>query len=292
MFAPALRRHIGHRPFQNLQQRLLYALTGDIAGNRRVLVLAANLIDLVDVNNSLLALLHVSVGGLQQLQDDILDVFPDVSGFGQGGGVDNREGNLQDFRQGLRHQRFAGTRRANEENIGLLQFDIRIAQPVHVDAFAMVVNGHRQFLLGGLLPDHVLIQKFFYFQWFGDFIRSSRGGVYFVVLEDRVADGDTLVTNVGAGVVARRGDELSDYVLALMAKRTSQGIIGSGTLQAIFSSATAGREGDTIRPRPLSVSRTSTDFVTIITRTDSHSNVVQSWYQAIRRFCGRARTAN
>src|SRR6266545_5623785 len=50
MFAPALRRNICDGAFQNLQQRLLHALTRHVASNRRVLVLAANLVDLVDVD--------------------------------------------------------------------------------------------------------------------------------------------------------------------------------------------------------------------------------------------------
>jgi len=39
VFAPALRRHIGDRTFQDFQQGLLHAFAGDIPGDRRVLVL-------------------------------------------------------------------------------------------------------------------------------------------------------------------------------------------------------------------------------------------------------------
>src|SRR5438034_804260 len=63
MFAPALRRDIGNRTFQNLQQRLLHAFAGHIAGDRRVFVLAANLVDLVNVNNPLLGALDVAIRG-------------------------------------------------------------------------------------------------------------------------------------------------------------------------------------------------------------------------------------
>src|SRR5208282_5297294 len=40
MLAPALRRDVGDRAFQNLQQRLLHAFAGNIARDRRILVLA------------------------------------------------------------------------------------------------------------------------------------------------------------------------------------------------------------------------------------------------------------
>ena len=53
MLAAALRRNVGDRAFQNLQQRLLHALARDIARDRRILVLAADLVDLVDVDDAL-----------------------------------------------------------------------------------------------------------------------------------------------------------------------------------------------------------------------------------------------
>jgi len=84
----------------------------------------------------------------------------------------------------------------------------------------MVVNGDREFLLGSVLTDDVLIQELLYFQRFGYLVGSSRGGLDFIVLKDRVTNGDTFVANVGSGIVARRRDELSDYVLTLMTKRT------------------------------------------------------------------------
>src|SRR5204863_543605 len=63
VLATALRRHVGNGPFQDLQQRLLDALARDVAGDRRVLVLAADLVDFVDVDDSLLALFDVATGG-------------------------------------------------------------------------------------------------------------------------------------------------------------------------------------------------------------------------------------
>ena len=53
MLAAALRRNIGDRPFQDLEQRLLHAFARNIAGDGRVLVLAADLVDFVDVNDAL-----------------------------------------------------------------------------------------------------------------------------------------------------------------------------------------------------------------------------------------------
>ena len=91
VLAPALRRHRGGRALQDLQQRLLDALAGDVAGDRRVLALAGDLVDLVDVDDAGLGLLDVVVGGLDQLEQDVLDVLADVAGLGQRGGVGDGE---------------------------------------------------------------------------------------------------------------------------------------------------------------------------------------------------------
>src|SRR6185369_932158 len=77
MFASALRRHVGNSPFQDFQKGLLHALAGNVASDRRVFVLAANLVDLIDVDDALLRSFHVAVRGLQQLEDYVLDIFTD-----------------------------------------------------------------------------------------------------------------------------------------------------------------------------------------------------------------------
>ena len=86
---------VGHGALQQFQQRLLDALPGDIAGDRRVLALAGDLVDLVDVDDSALGLVDVQVSLLQQPQQDVLDVLPDVAGFGQGRGISHGEGHIQ-----------------------------------------------------------------------------------------------------------------------------------------------------------------------------------------------------
>ena len=65
MFATTLRRNVGDRAFEYLQQRLLHAFTGNVASDRRVLVLAANLVDFVDIDDALLRAFDVAVGRLQ-----------------------------------------------------------------------------------------------------------------------------------------------------------------------------------------------------------------------------------
>src|SRR5690606_18268851 len=44
VLAPALRRHVGDRALDDLEQRLLHALAADVAGDRRVVALACDLV--------------------------------------------------------------------------------------------------------------------------------------------------------------------------------------------------------------------------------------------------------
>src|SRR5690348_1724921 len=74
MFTATLRWNIRHGAFKNLQQCLLHALTRHVARDRRVLILATNLVDFVDVDDSLLRAFDVAVGGLQEFENDVLDV--------------------------------------------------------------------------------------------------------------------------------------------------------------------------------------------------------------------------
>ena len=83
VLAPALRRHRGDRALHDLQERLLHALARHVAGDRRVVGFARDLVDLVDIDDAALRPLDIVVGRLQQLQDDVLDILADIAGLGQ-----------------------------------------------------------------------------------------------------------------------------------------------------------------------------------------------------------------
>jgi hypothetical protein len=54
VLAAALGRHVGHRALDDLQQGLLHALARHVARDGRVLALARDLVDLVDVDDAAL----------------------------------------------------------------------------------------------------------------------------------------------------------------------------------------------------------------------------------------------
>src|SRR5204863_3542480 len=124
VLAPALRRDVGDRALENLQERLLDALARHVARDRGVLVLAADLVDFVDVDDALLAFLDVAARGLQQLQDDVLDILADVAGFGERRRVDDGEGDREELGERLREQRLAGAGRPDEQDVALRQLDV------------------------------------------------------------------------------------------------------------------------------------------------------------------------
>src|SRR5262249_5262930 len=188
---------------------------------------------------------------LQQLQDDILHIFADVSGLGKRSRIHDSKRHVQDLRQGLCHQRLPGARRADQKDVRLLKLHLTVSHPVHVDAFAVVVNRYLQLLFDGFLADHVLVQELLDFERLRNFVGGAGRGLDLVVLKNRVANGNALIADIRTGVIAGGRDELSDYVLALMTKRTSQSIIGSGTLPAVFSPSAADMDWDaTMLPPP------------------------------------------
>ena len=162
MLTPALWRHARRGALQDLQQRLLNALTGHVPGDRRVLTLTRDLVDLVDVDDSGLGLLDVIVGGLDQLQQNVLDVLAHVTRLGQHGGVGDRERNVQDLGKGLGQQGLARTGGAQEQDVGLGDLHFLVAGTlltVGTDPLVVVVDRYGQGLLRPVLTDDVGVQE-------------------------------------------------------------------------------------------------------------------------------------
>jgi hypothetical protein len=65
--------------FEHLQEGLLDALAAHVTGDRHVAARLADLVDLVDVDDPVLGRLHVEIGGVQQLEDQVLHVLADVA---------------------------------------------------------------------------------------------------------------------------------------------------------------------------------------------------------------------
>ncbi len=204
VLASALRRNVGDGALKNLEERLLYAFSGDIAGNGGVLVFASDFVNLVNIDDALLRAGDVAICGLQQLEDDVLNILADVAGFSERGCIDNRKGNVEHLGQGVREKGFAGACGADEQDVGLGELNFIVAHAIHLDALVVVVDGHGEFLLGLLLADDIIVEVALDLTGLGEVQRagSSTGFSATVVVKDGVANGNTLVADESAWVVA------------------------------------------------------------------------------------------
>ena len=170
MLPTALRGHIAGRALENLQERLLDTFTRNVPCDGNVLRFASNLVDLIDVDNATLGLLHIVVRRLQETEDDVFDVLADVARFRERGRIGNGKRHVEYPREGAREQRLARAGGTEEHDIALLDLDVvklrrqcggvfpRLAGNKH-EPLVVVVDGNREHLLGVILTNHVVIKR-------------------------------------------------------------------------------------------------------------------------------------
>ena len=222
VLAAALRGNRRLGALQDLQQGLLHALTGDVAGDRRVLALAGDLVDLVDVDDAGLGALDVVVGGLDQFEQDVLDVLADVTGLGQRGGVGDGERHVEHLGQRLGQVGLAAAGGSEHQDVGLGQLDRLVpgvaALLAGLDPLVVVVDRDRQRPLGGVLPDDVSLEELPDLSGLGQFVELDVVGVGEFLFDDLVAQIDALIADVHTGA----SNEFLDLLLALPAERALQ----------------------------------------------------------------------
>jgi hypothetical protein len=72
MLSATLGWNVRDAAFDDLQESLLHALAGDIAGDARVIRLAGDFVALADVDDALFGLLDVEIGRLDEKEEDVL----------------------------------------------------------------------------------------------------------------------------------------------------------------------------------------------------------------------------
>ena len=161
VLAPALRRNIGSRSFQDFQQGLLYAFTGNVPGNGNVFRLPGNLVNFININNASLGFFNIVIRILDQAQQNVFHVFSHIPGFGQCGSIRNGKGYLQDPGQRLGQQGLPAAGRSQHQDIGFLQFHILIFRPRAsvIDPFVMIIYRNSQRLLRLILANYILVQN-------------------------------------------------------------------------------------------------------------------------------------
>ena len=220
VFTAALRRNGGDGTLKDLEQRLLHALAGHIARDRNILALSGDLIDLVDINDALLRLLHVVIRGLNELEQDVLHVLAHIAGLGQACGVRHGERHVQDLGERLCEHRLAAAGWAEHDDIALLQLHIVFLAVGGIDTLIVVVDRDGKRTLGRLLADHIfveLVENLLRLGHLGEVQRCGLG----VLLDDLVAKLHAFVADIDAG--AR--DQAVHLVLLFAAKCAADGFI-------------------------------------------------------------------
>jgi len=137
-------------------KRLLHALARHVARDRDVLARLADLVELVDVEDAPLGRLDVEVSGVEQLQQQVLHIFTHVAGFGERGGVADRERHVED--SGKRAGRSVLPQPVGPRS-RMFDFSTSTSElSAQREPLVMAMDGHSQHPLGVLLPDDVLIE--------------------------------------------------------------------------------------------------------------------------------------
>src|SRR5665213_3456062 len=195
-FRPPCGGDRSHSALDDLEERLLDTFAGNVTRDARILGLAGNLVDLVDIDDSALAIIDIEVAGLEQPDEDVFDVLTDITRFGQCCSVCDCERYIEYSREGAREQSLACSSRSDEEDVGLVQLDIIILYRSGVDALVMVVHRYGEGLFGLLLPDHILVEDVLDFLGGRYLSNGIRNFALFILLEDFVAQRDALIADV------------------------------------------------------------------------------------------------
>src|SRR5262249_13522632 len=135
---------------------------------------------------------------------------------GQRRGIDDREGNREEPREGLREQGLPRARRTDQEDVRLLDLDLALALGELI-ALVVVVDRDGELLLRLVLADHVLIEE-------GLDLARLRQPVLVDALFRLALLGDDVETDVDALVAdvdGRAGDEFANVALVLVAERAA-----------------------------------------------------------------------
>ena len=160
MFPAALRRDVGNRSLQDLQQSLLYALAADIPGNGGVFRLSGDLVDLVDIDDPALGCLNVVIRRLDQPDQNVFHIVADITRFSQGCRISNSKRNIQNLCQRLSQHGFSHAGGSQQQYVALLDLHILICGR-HKDSLVVVINRHRQGNFRLVLTNDILVEDLF-----------------------------------------------------------------------------------------------------------------------------------
>ena len=245
VLASALRRDVCDRALKQLEQCLLHALARDVARDGRVLALAGDLVDLVDINNAALRTLDVKIRRLQQLEQDVLHILTDIAGLGERGRIRNGKRHVEHLGQRLGEERLTAAGRSDEQDVALLQLDVTVLIAAQ-DALIVVIHRHGQHHLGTVLADDIVIERRTHLSRLRQLVAPERDlcrrdalGLIALV-DDAHAKAHALIADIDAVT----GNEPVYQRLRFPAKRAAHALLFviSGHKNLTFSTFETGRE--------------------------------------------------
>src|ERR1700730_14199893 len=126
MFSASLGWDVATATLKNFQQRLLYTLSRYVSSDADVVCFPADLVDFVDIDDSYLGSLDIVIGILKETQNDVFNVLADVTGFGQSRCISDAKWHIENFCKRTRQQSFSRSSRPYDQDIALLDFDVRV----------------------------------------------------------------------------------------------------------------------------------------------------------------------
>ncbi len=79
---------------------------------------------------------------MKQLQEKVFNVLADITGFGEGSGITNGERHVENPSQRAGQKRLTASRRTDQQDVALIDFDVTVAFVAKAQALVMVVHGH------------------------------------------------------------------------------------------------------------------------------------------------------
>ena len=143
---------------------------------------AGDFVDFVDVHDAVLGEVGVSIGGFDEVADDVVDVEANIAGFGEFGGVGFDERDANEFGDATHEVGFSDAGGAEEDDVLFGVFFVGAGGVVEAaaDVVEMVADGDGEDFFGVVLFDDEAIEVVADFAGFkvegADFIEGALGG--------------------------------------------------------------------------------------------------------------------
>lgn len=164
-----------------------------------IVSLTGDFVDFVNENNTPFSLCHIVIGNLEQAGENALDIFADITSFGEYRRIDNGERYVEQFGNGTGQQSLASTSLSYQNDIRFVNVDFAGLLCVH-QPFVMVVHRNGQISFSGILSDDILIEESFDLSRFLQRLHLNSWSAHalhtFALSEHFVSPFDTLVANL------------------------------------------------------------------------------------------------